>query len=77
MNGGPISIAKAREQLNFEPTSLKEALTESIKFTFESMQNPEFADEVEDILEEMKEVTVTKSGIQTGVNLDTFFHYQK
>jgi len=35
---------------------LRQALAESIKFSLESMKNPDFADEIKDILEEMKEL---------------------
>jgi hypothetical protein len=42
------------------------------------MKNPEFADEIEEILDEMKEVQVTQQGASTGIpNLEAFFHYSQ
>ena len=75
VNCGPIRIAKAKAGLAFVPTTLQDALAISIKFALESVTVPQYKEDIEEMLEELKEDCLPAgASVQTGVpNLDSFF----
>ena len=51
VKSGPINISKAKKILKFEPTLIKEAIHECVKFCLDSSK---YAKETEEMLEELK-----------------------
>ncbi|XP_062502072.1 uncharacterized protein LOC134179187 [Corticium candelabrum] len=55
---GPISIEKALRQLNWQPTSLKQAIGETVEFYEQAMINPQSKEKRDAVLSDFKSVYV-------------------
>jgi len=75
VNGGPLNCTKARTQLSFMPTTLKAALSESIRFCLESVGNPDYKDDIAEMLEELKD-DLSDEHMDSAIAVDEFFHYK-
>ncbi|XP_074650239.1 multidrug and toxin extrusion protein 1-like [Tubulanus polymorphus] len=71
---GPIDIAKARRKLNWKPTSLEDAVRQTVQFYEKAMKNANFKREIKEIVRNLRK-DVFHSNTLLSAGLDELYGY--